>query len=123
MWLFLGLMGAANCLLLWPMLWLGDAAGWEPFVLPAGWVQWRLVLSNGLLAWLSNVTLMLGITLTTPLIVAVGSVLQLPFSAVFDTVLHGIDPATLQLGGYALIMVGFGLMSKLRASPTSPPEV
>jgi drug/metabolite transporter (DMT)-like permease len=122
-WLFLGLMGAANCLLLWPMLWLGDAAGWEPFVLPAGWVQWRLVLSNGLLAWLSNVTLMLGITLTTPLIVAVGSVLQLPFSAVFDTVLHGIDPATLQLGGYALIMVGFGLMSKLRASPTSPPEV
>ena len=115
-WLFLGLMGVANIALCWPLMWIADATGWERFALPAGWGQWQLVLSNALVAWLCNVTLMLGLTLTTPLVVAVGGMLQLPFSAAFDAALHGIEPAPLQLAGYVLITAGFGLMSKLRAT-------
>ena len=50
---------------------------------------------------------MAGITLTTPLMMAVGSVLQLPVAALADWWLHGLHPGLGAVLGYLCVMCGF----------------
>ena len=58
---------------------------------------------------------MLGITLTTPLVMAVGMVTQLPIAGILDIVLHGQSPdGPAAYCGFVLVMCGFGIMAHLR---------
>jgi hypothetical protein len=56
-------------------------------------------MANAALAEFSNVTLMAGILVTSPMFMAMGMVLQIPLAAVADMVLHGkTTTATLAIG-------------------------
>ena len=108
--IFLGMMGAANTVLLWPPCLLigGPGLAWEPWELniPHG-SQWSLVMTMAALAVLSNFSYMLGISLTSPTFMAVGSIVQLPLAALADRWLHDRIPTAMQIGGYVAISVGF----------------
>ena len=108
--LFLGVMGLANALLLWPPLFLigGPGLSVQPgeLNLPTR-AQWSFVLANAAIAAVANFSLMAGISLTSPMFMTAGSILQLPFAALADRVLHGKTPRLQEVAGYILISIGF----------------
>jgi len=117
--LVLGAMGVATITLLaapLPLLVVQHGSD----ILPSG-SQWLLVGTMAGLALLSNLTLMLALTTSSPSFVAVGSVLQIPLSAVADYVLHGEAMEPVACLAYLLIAIGFllftwqGRMEGLRA--------
>ena len=121
--LFLGLMGASNLVFLWPPLLLfgGPGLSWEPgqLLLPQG-SAWQLVLANGALSIVANFTLMLGMSFTSPLFSMIGTILQLPLSALADKIWHNQSPAAEEIVGYVCIGVGFLVLVYEQHRPLLP---
>jgi len=121
--LFLGLMGASSVLFLWPPLLLigGPGLSYEPgqLLLPQG-TAWQLVLANAGVSLVANFTLMLGMSFTSPLFIAIGNILQLPLSALADFVWHDKTPAAEEVAGYVCITIGFLVLVYEQHRPHPP---
>jgi len=104
--LFLGLTGAATILMFWPIILILNATHWEIFDFPI-WDVWVYLLSNGGLDCVFNIFLLLGIMLTSPLFISVGSLLTIPASIVADRIFHSFVLSPEALVGGGLIVLGF----------------
>ena len=106
----MGMMGLATWVCCWPALFL-DAT---PFQLPSPWSERGILLyGNAAMATCYNFSFMVGLNVMGPLFVSVGSVLQLPLSAITDLWLHGLAINVSVVIGGALIMFGFTLLSAI----------
>lgn len=54
-----------------------------------------------------NVLMLVGMTLTSPLFMSVGSMLIIPCSILADWLLHGTTPSLLAIVGSTLVIAGF----------------
>jgi drug/metabolite transporter (DMT)-like permease len=87
-----------------------DLLGLEPFLMPDA-DQAQLIGINIVFDMLLNISLLVGITLTTPLFMAVGSLLTMPVSIFTDWLFHDyVLPISAFLGMLAIV-VGFVLLN------------
>jgi len=105
----LGMMGLGIAATLWPLFFILDRTGVEPFVMPDGPHMQKLVVS-AVLDNLFNIAMLFGILVTSPLWTAVGTILVIPGTMVVDWVLHGAMVGAQEAGGILLILVGFGIL-------------
>eukprot|EP01137_Pigoraptor_chileana_P018229 Opistho-2@77391 len=99
------LMGVFNALL-FPGLFVCDAAGWERMEWPTGDILMRICIA-GVCDSVFNCLLLGGILLSSPLFISVGSMLTIPGSMVSDRILHGYVMPLQAMGGVLLIFAGF----------------
>ncbi|KAJ1732266.1 hypothetical protein LPJ61_002129 [Coemansia biformis] len=106
--LFFGSVGAANVVLLWPVLVLLHATGIETFQLPPSRGVWAMVLVNALVGtFLSDYLWLLAMLMTSPLIVTLGLSLTIPLSMAGDVLLKGLDVAPPYYAGALLVLAAF----------------
>lgn len=105
--LMMGLLGVATLLFVWPLIPLLDATGLEPFEWPIPAEKWEMMMLNAALDTVYNVLLLIGILISSPLIISVGVMLVVPSSMVVDGILHDTRFHDLAYGGVALILLGF----------------
>ena len=110
--LVLGLMGTFTLLTLWPLFFVLHYSGAEPFELPSASKTALLALNTGLDS-VYNLLLLYGITVSSPLVMSLGTMLVVPASLAADWVLHGATMSWAALGGVVLIGVGFLMMQRL----------
>lgn len=108
--LFIGLLGVWTILLAWPGIIIVDKTGIESFELPHGKSLQGILITMGLDA-LFNCLLILGIVISSPLFISVGSLLTIPASVVSDWLLHGTVLPILSYMGMLAIVVGFLLLT------------
>eukprot|EP00301_Raphidiophrys_heterophryoidea_P027185 c9531_g1_i1.p1 GENE.c9531_g1_i1~~c9531_g1_i1.p1 ORF type:complete len:311 (-),score=40.47 c9531_g1_i1:313-1245(-) len=106
----LGMMGAFTLVLLWPGLFIVHALGVEPFELPPNSHITGLICLNLVLDTIFNLSMLLGITLTSPLFISIGSMLVIPTTMLADGLIHGVRPSIGSIGGCALILAAFLLI-------------
>jgi drug/metabolite transporter (DMT)-like permease len=106
----LGLIGLFHSLLNWPGLLILDATGVETFELPEARAGESLMVTM-VMDSAFNVLLLIGIALTSPLFISVGSLLTIPASILSDWLVHGRVMDGGALGGVAMIAVGFLLLT------------
>lgn len=107
--LFLGAIGVITGLGYWPGIILLNYIGFEVFEWPT-WEIFELLMLNITLDCINSMAVLLGISWTTPLVVAVGSLLNIPVSIVLDMIIHDY---LLPWGGFlgiACIIAGFILL-------------
>lgn len=106
---FLGTMGLFCAATLWPVSLLFHYTGVERFELPSGEKGRMLALSAALDA-LYNVALLFGISITSPLWMAVGTTSVVPVTIVADYLIHRTTVSGQGWGGIVLIMLGFVIL-------------
>ena len=102
----LGLIGVSTLLLFWPFVLGANALGIESGALPDKH-QIPIWVGNFVLAVFSNVTLFLALCFVSPLLVAVGQLLQMPGASLADWELHEESVRPWRAFGFVLIFVGF----------------
>ena len=107
--LVLGTMGAFTLLTLWPLFFILDATGVEPFEWPNRSKAQLLALNTGLDS-IYNLLLLMGISTSSPLVISLGTMLVVPATMAVDWAVHGATMSWGALGGVLLIAVGFLLM-------------
>ncbi|KAA0176022.1 hypothetical protein FNF27_02414 [Cafeteria roenbergensis] len=105
--LMMGLFGVATLLFVWPLIPLLDATGLEPFEWPIPAQKWEMMMLNAALDTVYNVLLLIGILISSPLVISVGVMMVVPSSMVVDGILHNTRFQPLAYGGVALIVLGF----------------
>jgi len=104
--LFLGLMGAITALFLWPVIIIVDVIQYEVWEFPSLFVLGYYVLYS-FLDTIFNVGFFIGIHLTSPLFMAVGTLLTIPVSILVDKFWHNIDLPWISFIGMLLVVLGF----------------
>ncbi|EPE02677.1 hypothetical protein F503_04026 [Ophiostoma piceae UAMH 11346] len=102
--------GLFTLAVLWVPLPLLHVTGIEPFVMPTGRVAWYLFLSVVMNATFAGSFLVL-ISLTSPVLSSVASLLTIFIVAVSDWWLTGVPPSSAALAGGSMIVVAFALLS------------
>lgn len=105
--LVLGLIGLFTLLLLWPVFFALHSSGVEPFVWPVLASKWRLLAINAALDSCFNTSLLMGILLSSPLVISVGAMLVVPVSIIVDFLFHGTLLGPISWVGVGLIVAGF----------------
>lgn len=106
---FLGLIGSSGIIACLPVLPILAASHVQPLVVPT-FHQAMAVAIVALASVFNNFTLLAAVSFTSPLIMAIGQVLEIPLSAALDALLHGEVPTSLAAIGMALVIGGFLLM-------------
>jgi len=104
--LFLGLMGAFTALFLWPVILIVHVTQYEVWEFPSLFVLGYYVLYS-FLDTIFNVGFFIGIHLTSPLFMAVGTLLTIPVSIIVDKFWHNIDLSWISGIGMILVVLGF----------------
>jgi len=104
--LFLGLMGSITVMFLWPIVVIVHYTKVEVWEFPSLFVLGYYVL-YACLDTIFNVGFFIGIHLTSPLFMAVGTLLTIPLSVVVDKFWHNIDLPWTSFIGMALVVIGF----------------
>ena len=102
----LGLIGIWYIIIVAPFIVIAHFTGLERFELPSINVALVILLSSTLDA-ISNILILLGIILSSPLFVSMGALLALPSSALADFLVHGEVMNTWSMIGAMLIILGF----------------
>lgn len=92
----LGVMGAVNLLVGWPILVVMHWTGIETFSLPQ-WDMTFVLTMNGVVEYAFDAACAVAIYLTSPIVTAVTAPLTIPISLVWDHYMHG---SPLQVGAY-----------------------
>ena len=98
------------------MLIVLDRTGVEPFELPPNAAIRDVIIENGVLDTAFNAFLVLGIAHSSALVMAAGTQFVVPVSYVADAWVHGFRPSAGSMGGAAVLVAGFLLLTKLRAA-------
>eukprot|EP01126_Amoeba_proteus_P024738 TRINITY_DN2484_c0_g1_i5.p1 TRINITY_DN2484_c0_g1~~TRINITY_DN2484_c0_g1_i5.p1 ORF type:complete len:316 (+),score=40.16 TRINITY_DN2484_c0_g1_i5:390-1337(+) len=102
----LGLMGLCTAFLLWPVVVIVHYTGYETFELPVG-TDLEVAVVNLLLDLVLNASLLVGVHISSPLFMSVGSQLTIPASILADKIFHNILPPKRVYVGMVMIVVGF----------------
>ena len=103
---FIGSMGLFSLLTLWPFFFLLDRIGIEPFEWPSVDKAKLLALNAGLDA-IYNLLLLLGIVISSPLWMSIGTMLVVPATILADWALNGTVLTGQVAAGIVLILFGF----------------
>jgi len=104
--LYMGLFGTMGCVAYWPIILICHYSGYETLEFPTGHVAWVFALTVVLDA-IMNVSILLCITLSSPLFVTCGTLLTIPVSVLADRFLNDYSMAWPCYVGVALIVSGF----------------
>lgn len=105
----IGIMGVFVICTLWPVFIILNYSGVEPFVLPTP-DKARLLALNMFLDVIYNVLLLFGISVASPLVVSLGTLLVVPGGMLADYLAHGTVLSGQAIGGVFLIVAGFLLL-------------
>ena len=122
--LFLGIVGLSTVLMFWPGLILLNWTGWEPFQAPS-WPQMEGIFINIFFDNVASMSLLLGISWTTPLFMGIGDLLDIPVSVLLDILIHHYLLPPLGFLGISGIVLGFFLLviaDSVLAKHRSPPK-
>ncbi|ORX59661.1 hypothetical protein DM01DRAFT_1333125 [Hesseltinella vesiculosa] len=119
--LFFGMVGVFNTVLLWPLFGLLHWFQIESFSFPDTGNLWALILLNAFVGtFISDYLWLRAMLLTSPLVVTLGISLTVPLAMVGDAVFKHILPTAQYSLGAILIMVGFFVVN---LGPTEPSPV
>jgi len=104
---FLGFMGFFNMLLIWPVLAIFSAAGFEKFELPMGNVILYLILNSLGGTVISDYFWLLAILLLSPVVATVGLSLTIPVAMISDMIFSGTHFGAPYIFGSILVAIGF----------------
>ena len=102
----LGLIGIWYIILVAPFLIIAHFTGLERFELPSLNVALEILL-NSVLDSFSNILILIGIVLSSPLFISMGALLALPTSMLADYIFHNILMSYLSILGSVFILMGF----------------
>lgn len=105
----LGVVGIASLLFMWPLFFVFDATGVEPFEWPSP-AKTRMLVLSAVLDAVYNAALLFGIGITSPLWTSLGTILVVPASMLADWGIHGATVSGQAGGGIAAILVGFTIL-------------
>ena len=108
--LFMSGMGITSILCFWPGFFILDVAGIEEFVFPATMNDIITVVLPIILDGIFIGSYLLGITLSGPVLMSVGSLSVIPASFICDVWFHGLEVTGLAVCGSCLIFISFLLM-------------
>lgn len=108
--LMMGLVGVFTALLIWPFLPILDVTGIERLVWPLPPGKWDMLVINALLDTAYNGLLLLGILVSSPLVISVGVMLVVPASMVADGIINNTRFEPLAYVGVVCIVLGFVLL-------------
>lgn len=102
-----GVIGLCNMLLGWPFVLVAHYVGFETFELPST-TYWPILLVNALVEFSFDITCVIAIYLTSPVIVAVTGPLVIPMGIAADQIIHGahIPIDAWVWSGIVMILVG-----------------
>lgn len=125
MTLFFGFVGAWNILLFWPILLVLDVTGLEPLEWPRSTELVIFLAINAMITFVSDITMMLSMLMTSPLAVTLGLSLTIPLAVIGDLA-RGTQIGGLALWfGAVLVLAGFVAVGwadyKEQAPETDPP--
>lgn len=106
--LFLTLLGLCNVLLFWLIILPIHFTGYE--LIDWSNMPWRYLNGGGLLMLIFNYLINFGIAFTSPLFVALGTMLGIPLNAVADYVFNKSSFGIYKIFGALMILLGFLLM-------------
>jgi drug/metabolite transporter (DMT)-like permease len=104
--LTLGCIGVATLLTQWPVFFIANATGWEPFSFPPPQDKGRLVALNMVLDSIYNLSLLWGISTSSAFAMQLASTMVVPAGIVGDFLFHGVLPGGWAVGGLVLIVLG-----------------
>lgn len=104
--LTLGCIGAATLLTQWPIFFIANATGWEPFAFPPPPDKGRLVALNMVLDSIYNLSLLWGISTSSAFAMQLASTMVVPAGIIGDFLFHGVLPGGWAVGGLILIVLG-----------------
>lgn len=104
--LVLVFIGVFTIVIFWPGFFIVHYTGFEPFELPKGKEIWNLFLL-ALLEATFNLSLLMGIFLTSPLFMSIASMLSVPAAIVCDILVNQIIIPPMAYIGIACIILGF----------------
>ena len=102
----LGLIGIWYIIIIAPFIIIAHFTGLEKFELPSLDIA-LLILLNSVLDCFSNILILIGIVLSSPLFISMGALLALPTSMLADFIFHNILMSYLSILGSVLILMGF----------------
>ena len=102
----LGLIGIWYIFLVAPFLIIAHFTGLERFELPSINIAF-LILLNSVLDSFSNILILIGIVLSSPLFISMGALLALPTSMLADFIFHNILMSYFAILGSVFILMGF----------------
>lgn len=108
--LMMGLVGVFTALLVWPFIPILDVTGIETLVWPLPEGKWGMLALNAVLDTAYNGLLLVGILVSSPLIISVGVMLVVPASMVADGIINDTRFEPLAYVGVACILLGFALL-------------
>jgi len=104
--LFLGLIGFFTLIIFWPGVWIGNATKLEVWEFPTLFVLGYYVL-YAVLDTIFNAGFFVGIHLTSPLFMSVGTLLAIPLSVLVDKLWHNYLLPWQAFMGMLAIVIGF----------------
>lgn len=107
--LFVGCKGLCAIVTLWPIFLIFDATGVETTVWPDS-ENLEMLMGNAAMDGVFNASLLYGILVTSPLFMAVGSMLVVPAGIVVDRIVHDTRLSAESIVGIGLIVVGFAIL-------------
>lgn len=104
--IFLGFCGLVNVFIGWPFIFIFDATGLEPLILPSSELTSQIML-NGFIDTIFNFAFIWGVALTSPVFMSTGTILIIPLGIVVDSLLGKGTMNFWQLCGVGFIICGF----------------
>ncbi|KAI8344635.1 hypothetical protein BC941DRAFT_508166 [Chlamydoabsidia padenii] len=109
---FFGFVGLINVVMLWPVFFILDWTGIEPFSWPSQSTLWILISLNAFIGtFLSDYLWLISMLMTSPLVVTLGITLTVPLALIGDIILKHILPGVQYLVGACLVVAGFFLVN------------
>ncbi|KAI9821009.1 MAG: hypothetical protein M1826_000788 [Phylliscum demangeonii] len=121
MYLFFGLVGLFNVVLLWPVFVVLHLTGEEGFALPSTGRIWAIILLNAIISVFSDFCWAHAILLTSPLVVTLGLGLTIPLSLVGQMLLASQHASLAYWIGAVVVLLAFVVISYDAAPAAAQP--
>ncbi|CAE8720275.1 unnamed protein product, partial [Polarella glacialis] len=83
-------------------------------------VSWGILLGGALFDFVYNVSIAFGLSISSPVFVALGSILSVPANLTVDALLHHEIPSYLEVVGAAIVIASFCLLATEPAASAVP---
>jgi len=118
---FVGTLGVVATFIYLPVSVALSFAGIEDHWWSDAHMNWSALLGGGLISVIFNFSIAYGISIASPVFIALGTILSIPGAIIVDIVVHGEEFGLAKATGAALVSMAFLLLLLAKRPPPPPP--